>query len=115
MLALHDTPARRWEPRRLRFRLFTAAGRIVRGGRRTRPRLAAASPWSALITALSRLGDLAPASTSHPAPATGKDSTREPWNPAARSDIRPPAMPAARKDNPASRSGHRTKITKHRG
>jgi hypothetical protein len=61
MLALHDTPARRWEPRRLRFRLFTAAGRIVRGGRRTRLRLAARSPWSALITtALSRLGDLAP-------------------------------------------------------
>jgi DNA-binding XRE family transcriptional regulator len=27
MLALHDTPARRWEPRRLRFRLFTTAGR----------------------------------------------------------------------------------------
>ena len=61
MLALHDTPARRWEPRRLRFRLFATAGRIVRGGRRARLRLAAASPWSALITtALSRLGSLAP-------------------------------------------------------
>jgi hypothetical protein len=61
MLALHGTPARRWEPRRLRFRLFTAAGRIVRGGRRTRLRLARGSPWSALITtALSRPGDLAP-------------------------------------------------------
>jgi Transposase DDE domain group 1 len=61
MLALHDTAARRWEPRRLRFRLFTTAGRIVRGGRRIRLRLAARSPWSALITtALSRLGSLAP-------------------------------------------------------
>jgi hypothetical protein len=61
MLALHGTPARRWEPRRLRFRLFATAGRIVRGGRRTRLRLARESPWSALITtALSRLGDLAP-------------------------------------------------------
>jgi hypothetical protein len=61
MLALHDTPARRWEPRRLRFRLLATAGRIVRGGRRTRLRLAAASPWSALITtALSRLASLAP-------------------------------------------------------
>jgi Transposase DDE domain group 1 len=61
MLALHDTPARRWEPRRLRFRLFATAGRIVRGGRRTRLRLSGRSPWSGLITtALSRLGDLAP-------------------------------------------------------
>ncbi len=61
LLALHDTPARRWEPRRLRFRLFTTAGRIVSGGRRTRLRLAARSPWSALITtALSQLSDLAP-------------------------------------------------------
>jgi Transposase DDE domain group 1 len=61
MLALRDTPARRWEPRRPRFRLFATAGRIVRGGRRARLRLAAASPWSLLITtALSRLGDLAP-------------------------------------------------------
>jgi hypothetical protein len=61
MLALHGTPARRWEPRRLRFRLFATAGRITLGGRRTRLRLAARSPWSSLITtALSRLGDLAP-------------------------------------------------------
>jgi hypothetical protein len=61
MLALHGTPARCWEPRRLRFRLLIIAGRIVRGGRRTRLRLAASSPWSALITtALTRLGDLAP-------------------------------------------------------
>jgi hypothetical protein len=61
MLALHDTPARRWEPRRLRFRLFSTAGRTVRGGRRTRLRLNGRSPWSPLITtALSRLGDLAP-------------------------------------------------------
>jgi hypothetical protein len=32
--------ARRWEPRRLRLRLFSAAGRLVRGGRRLRLRLA---------------------------------------------------------------------------
>jgi hypothetical protein len=61
MLALAGTPASRREPRRLRFRLLATAGRIVRGGRRTRLRLAARSPWPALITtALSRLGDLAP-------------------------------------------------------
>ncbi len=33
MLALQG-PARRWEPKKLRFRLFSAAGRLVRGGRR---------------------------------------------------------------------------------
>jgi hypothetical protein len=31
MLAL-DGPARAWEPKRLRLRLFAAAGRLVRGG-----------------------------------------------------------------------------------
>ena len=40
MLALAG-PARRWEPKRLRLRLFAAAGRLVRGGRRLRLRLAA--------------------------------------------------------------------------
>jgi hypothetical protein len=61
LLALHDTPARRREPRRPRSRLFITAGRIVSGGRRTRLCLAARSPRSALITtALSRLGTLAP-------------------------------------------------------
>jgi len=29
--------ARRWEPKRLRLRLFSIAGRLVRGGRRRRP------------------------------------------------------------------------------
>src|SRR5258707_5443352 len=43
MLAL-DGPARRWEPKRLRLCLFSVAGRIVRGGRRVRLRLAATWP-----------------------------------------------------------------------
>jgi hypothetical protein len=50
MLAL-DGPARAWEPKRLRLRLFTAAGRIVRGGRRLRLRLAASWPWATHLTA----------------------------------------------------------------
>jgi hypothetical protein len=55
MLALHGT-ARRWEPKRLRLRLFSAAGRIVRGGRRLRLRLAVRWPWAREITdAMSRL------------------------------------------------------------
>ena len=44
-------PARRWEPKRLRLRLFSAAGRLVRGGRRLRLRLAATWPWATQITA----------------------------------------------------------------
>ena len=60
MLALTG-PARRWEPRRLRLRLFSAAGRIVRGGRRLRLRLARRWPWSAGIAdAIGRLQALAP-------------------------------------------------------
>jgi hypothetical protein len=54
-------PARRWEPKRLRLRLFSAAGRIIRGSRRLRLRLAARWPWTAQITAaISRLQALAP-------------------------------------------------------
>nr|WP_325051942.1 IS1380 family transposase [Actinomadura harenae] len=56
LLALHDHPARRWEPKRLRLRLFTAAGRLVRGGRRLRLRLARTWTWSPLIaSAIGRL------------------------------------------------------------
>jgi hypothetical protein len=43
--------ARRWEPKRLRLRLFAVAGRLVRGGRRLRLRLAERWPWTAEITA----------------------------------------------------------------
>jgi hypothetical protein len=50
MLALTG-PARRWEPKRLRLRIFSTAGRIARGGRRLRLRLAARWPWAREITA----------------------------------------------------------------
>jgi Transposase DDE domain group 1 len=50
MLALTGD-ARRWEPERLRLRLFSVAGRIVRGSRRLRLRLAQNWPWTAGITA----------------------------------------------------------------
>jgi Transposase DDE domain group 1 len=60
MLAL-DGPARRWEPKRLRLRLFSAAGRLVSSGRRLRLRLAACWPWAPEITAATtRLQALAP-------------------------------------------------------
>ena len=49
-LAFDDhEPARRWEPKRLRFRLLAVAGRIIRTGRRRRLRLPRDWPWTHLI------------------------------------------------------------------
>jgi Transposase DDE domain group 1 len=60
MLAL-DGPARAWEPKRLRLRLFTTAGRLARGGRRLQLRLAATWPWAPQLTAaITRLQSYAP-------------------------------------------------------
>ena len=50
MLALTDR-ARLWEPCRLRFRLFSAAGQLVTTGRRRILRLARHWPWTGHITA----------------------------------------------------------------
>jgi len=50
-LALADSPARTWEPKRLRFRLLNVAGRIVRSGRRNWLRLPRAWPWTPTILA----------------------------------------------------------------
>jgi hypothetical protein len=48
--------ARRWEPKRLRLRLFAVAGRLARGGRRLRLRLAERWPWATQVTtAVTRL------------------------------------------------------------
>ena len=56
MLALTDDPANRWEPKRLRLRLFAIAGRIARHARKVHLRLSAHAPWiDLLITALARL------------------------------------------------------------
>jgi hypothetical protein len=60
MLAF-TSPARRWEPKRVRLRIFSVAGRLVRGGRRLRLRLAERWPWASQITtAHARLHALAP-------------------------------------------------------
>jgi hypothetical protein len=48
-LAFTDHPARRWEPKRLRLRLLTVAGRIICSGRRRRLRLPRGWPWNHLI------------------------------------------------------------------
>jgi hypothetical protein len=50
MLALTGE-ARRWEPKRLRLRLFSAAARLVASGRRRWLRLGRHWPWTAVITA----------------------------------------------------------------
>jgi len=42
-------PARRWEPKRLRFRILAAAGRVVHTGRRRHLRLPRGWPWGHLI------------------------------------------------------------------
>jgi Transposase DDE domain group 1 len=76
MLALGG-PARRWGPKRLRLRLFSAAGRIVRGGRHLRVRIAATWPWATQITAaITRLQALRLADHRQPAPTTRKETTR---------------------------------------
>ncbi|MEV7967380.1 IS1380 family transposase [Sphaerisporangium sp. NPDC088356] len=59
MLAFDDQPARRWEPKRLRLRVFSTAGRLIKGGRRLRLRLSHRWQWAGLIaTAITRLQTL---------------------------------------------------------
>ena len=48
-LALTTHDARRWEPKRLRLRLFSAAGRLAVSGRRTVLHLPRAHPWTRLL------------------------------------------------------------------
>jgi hypothetical protein len=50
-LALATHPARRWEPKRLRLRLFSTAGRLATTGRRTVLHLSGPAPWADLLTA----------------------------------------------------------------
>jgi hypothetical protein len=77
-----DGPAHTWKSKRLRLRLFTAAGRIVRGGRRLRLRLAASWPWATQITAaITRPQALAPADQPEPRPTNRERRPGGPWNP----------------------------------
>jgi Transposase DDE domain group 1 len=67
-LALTEHPARRWEPKRLRLRLFTVPATLARTGRRRLLHLADHHPWAATVTdAIRRLRAL----TDTPAPAPG--------------------------------------------
>jgi hypothetical protein len=49
LLAWPNQPARTWEPKRLRLRLLTVAGRIITTGRRRILRLSHRWPWSELL------------------------------------------------------------------
>jgi Transposase DDE domain group 1 len=49
MLALPGHEARRWEPKRLRLRLFSLAGRLAEHGRSQRLHLSAHAPWAELL------------------------------------------------------------------
>jgi Transposase DDE domain group 1 len=49
MLALVDHPARRWEPKRLRTRLFTVPATRARTGRRRLLHLAEHHPWAVVV------------------------------------------------------------------
>jgi len=46
-LAGHD--ARRWEPKRLRLRLFSIAARLAEHGRTRRLHLSGHAPWAGLL------------------------------------------------------------------
>ena len=60
MLALTGHDARRWEPKRLRLRLFTIPATLARSARRTVLHLADKAPWAYLaVSALTRLRALA--------------------------------------------------------
>jgi len=60
MLAVAGHDARRWEPKRLRLRLFSAAGRLAVTGRRTVLHLARTGRWTGLLLdAIARLRALA--------------------------------------------------------
>jgi hypothetical protein len=49
MLAYTDHPARRWEPKRLRLRLFSLPAQRARHARRTVLHLPAHAPWAGLL------------------------------------------------------------------
>ena len=72
MLALTEHPARRWEPKRLRLRIFSIAARLARSARRTLLHLPEHAPWAALLH-----GDHPPA---HPGRADPTRPPTGPWN-----------------------------------
>ena len=82
ILALTGT-ARRWEPKRLRLRLFSVAGRLARGGRRLRLRLA--GRWPGPARSPPPLPGCRPCRPADPVGTNRRQersNPRGPWNPA---------------------------------
>jgi hypothetical protein len=60
LLAFSGHEARRWEPKRLRLRVFTIPATLIRGGRQTHLQLNHRAPWAGLVAdAIHRLRALA--------------------------------------------------------
>lgn len=85
MLAL-TAQIRRWEPKKLRLRLFAAAAQLVTTGRRRRLRFTTRWPWTDETTrATDRLNALrAPGLTSH------TDRSNDPHHHTGKVELRPP-------------------------
>ena len=113
-LALHDHPARRWEPKRLRLRIFSLAGVLAVTGRTVSVHLSARSPWADLaVQALTRLRAITAATTTRltwpgpvpttPAQALGRGSRRH------RTDTGAPTRPVRPKRQNRARAGAPTR------
>ena len=51
ILGFHDQPARSWEPKRLRLRIFAVAGRIIHSARHRTLRISQQYPWADILAA----------------------------------------------------------------
>lgn len=76
LLALHDHGARRWDPQRLRYRLFTVPAALARTGRRVRLHLADRSPWAQLVADTTARLRTSPSPPTRPPPSPTSRSTR---------------------------------------
>jgi len=116
MLAL-PSPARRWEPKRLRLRIFTVAGRIT-----PRRPAATASPHRTLALGHPDHRRLHPPprpwlrlTSTHHSRRPGKETARARGTPPTWRDSRAIKHGQPLKRPSASTSGHQIKITKERG
>ena len=117
MLALTGT-ARRWEPKHLRLRLFSVAGRLVRGGRHLRLRLAQRWPWAPPDHRRSRPPASHPlrlTSRNHPCDTEGAIPGARGTPPAGATAGQPatartPKSPPAEQFRPARRTGERSRL-----
>jgi len=110
MLALNGHDARRWEPKRLRLRLFTIPATIAHTGRRVLLHLAAKAPWADLLdTAVQRLRALtaAPGGKAHPHRPDNHGTTPGHLEPApTRDDTRATVTPPCQNQHRRRRRSH---------